>query len=54
MNADFDEVLADPGTHRLFNLRLGLLRRTKLSLITSASILKGFLVVSVAESCCSS
>jgi hypothetical protein len=26
MNANFDEVLADPGTHRLFDLRLGLLR----------------------------
>jgi len=29
MNANFAEVLADPGTHRLFDLRLGLLRLHK-------------------------
>ena len=29
MNANFDEVLVDSGTHRLFDLRLGLLRLHK-------------------------
>ena len=41
MNASFDEVLADSGTHSLFDFETGLVRLHKLSWRESSSILKG-------------